>query len=135
MNPEGYVVTLLTSTCAECTSSNFQEQLTCTQSECQFLCYHMYTCDSRCYAYTNRHICKHIHRVHSLNIGAQVPSALLADTGNDMSLQPQMAVKSDDDEMLAYAESTRTHSAGKLLFSNVKDNSLLIGYVFSQYQH
>ena len=26
----------------------------------------MYKCDERCYDYGNGHICKHIHRVHSL---------------------------------------------------------------------
>ena len=27
----------------------------------------MYECDPRCFDYTNGHICKHIHRVHSLS--------------------------------------------------------------------
>ena len=27
----------------------------------------MYRCDSKCYSYNNGHICKHIHRVHSLS--------------------------------------------------------------------
>lgn len=26
----------------------------------------MYVCDDRCYDYGNGHICKHVHRVHSL---------------------------------------------------------------------
>ena len=35
----------------------------------------MYTCDSRCYDYGNGHICKHVHRVHSLQqIGHQETS-------------------------------------------------------------
>lgn len=38
----------------------------CTAPECTHLCPHMYECDSTCYEYNNGHICKHIHRVHSM---------------------------------------------------------------------
>ena len=31
----------------------------------------MYTCDDRCHDYGNGHICKHIHRVHSLQYHQQ----------------------------------------------------------------
>ena len=48
--------------CSECSS----ESIHCSAIECHFLCVHMYMCDSRCFDYTNGHICKHIHRVHSL---------------------------------------------------------------------
>ena len=32
--------------------------------ECEYLCYHMYQC--QCYDFKNGHICKHVHRVHSM---------------------------------------------------------------------
>ena len=38
----------------------------CLQQECQFLCRHMYHCDPTCYDYSNGHICKHIHRIHTV---------------------------------------------------------------------
>ena len=38
----------------------------CSQAECKYLCYHMYSCDHQCYDYSNGHICKHIHRAHSI---------------------------------------------------------------------
>ena len=41
-----------------------------------FLCLHMYECDSRCFDYTNGHICKHIHRVHSLTRESEHENAL-----------------------------------------------------------
>ena len=39
---------------------------TCSKAECNQLCIHMYTCDKACYDFNNGHICKHIHRVHSI---------------------------------------------------------------------
>ncbi len=38
----------------------------CSCAECKHLCYHMYSCDQHCYDYNNGHMCKHIHRVHSI---------------------------------------------------------------------
>ena len=58
---DGYRITKLCNTCTECTSGQG-----CSDPECGFLCRHMYICDERCYDYGNGHICKHIHRVHSL---------------------------------------------------------------------
>ena len=49
--------------CDECAS----ESRTCTALECSCLCIHMYKCDSKSYTFNNGHICKHIHRVHSLS--------------------------------------------------------------------
>ena len=36
----------------------------CMMEECKYLCYHMYKC--QCYDFKNGHLCKHIHRVHSM---------------------------------------------------------------------
>ena len=33
---------------------------------CNGLCHHLYKCDSLCYDYMNGNICKHLHRIHSL---------------------------------------------------------------------
>lgn len=60
--PDGYLVVRKLSRCSQCSS----ESVHCSATECDFLCLHMYECDSRCFDYTNGHICKHIHRVHSL---------------------------------------------------------------------
>ena len=32
----------------------------------------MYKCDPKCYEYNNGHICKHIHRVHSLEMNTAI---------------------------------------------------------------
>ena len=57
----GYVVTKIADKCAEnCFGP------TCTKAECGQLCMHMYTCNKACYDFNNGHICKHIHRVHSI---------------------------------------------------------------------
>ena len=52
----------MTTVCPE-TNCNMK----CVAPECGNLCYHQYRCDSSCYDYTNGHICKHLHRVHSMN--------------------------------------------------------------------
>lgn len=57
----GYVVTKISDKCAE---NCFRP--TCTKAECGQLCMHMYTCDKAWYDFNNGHICKHIHRVHSI---------------------------------------------------------------------
>ena len=33
---------------------------------CNGLCHHLYKCDPLCYDYMNGNICKHLHRIHSL---------------------------------------------------------------------
>ena len=61
--PEGYTITRCQmATCTQCVS----ESSTCTATECNCLCIHMYKCDSKCYTFNNGYICKHIHRVHSI---------------------------------------------------------------------
>ena len=65
-NPDGYTVIYQHTTCPECSPQSQHDGVTCTAPECQFLCPHMYTCDKKCYDFNNGHICKHIHKVHSL---------------------------------------------------------------------
>ena len=57
----GYIVKKVKDTRVECTDSSV-----CTRDECRFLCHHMYECS--CYDFSNGHLCKHVHRVHSLNL-------------------------------------------------------------------
>ena len=52
--------------CSECKNCDQVSVKVCSRAECQYLCYHMYSCDQQCYDYSNGHICKHIHRAHSL---------------------------------------------------------------------
>ncbi len=63
-NPGGYMVKRLLDACTECSLK--EDFRVCKESDCVFLCPHMYSCDSKCYDYANNHMCKHIHRVHSL---------------------------------------------------------------------
>ncbi len=64
-NSSGYTVKRLLATCTECSSLKDDFRI-CRERQCDFLCPHMYSCDSKCYDYSNNHMCKHIHRVHSL---------------------------------------------------------------------
>ena len=59
IHTSGYVVTKRDA-CKKCNDFKVSRK-----TECSFLCPHMYTCS--CYDYNNRHVCKHIHRVHSLH--------------------------------------------------------------------
>lgn len=59
IHASGYLVIKVKETCDECTDAKV-----CRRAECSFLCCHRYTCS--CYDYNNGHVCKHIHRVHSL---------------------------------------------------------------------
>lgn len=54
------------STCPKCSPFSDDVRI-CKEAQCAFLCPHMYTCDRNCYDYNSGHVCKHIHRVHSLN--------------------------------------------------------------------
>ena len=46
----------------------------------------MYNCDSTCYDFNNGHICKHIHRVHSLEYGSQSTPDEVQDLNSDIDL-------------------------------------------------
>ena len=62
-----YIVEKITEGCELCK----EDKNVCTLPHCNWLCYHMYACSQQCYSYTNGHICKHIHRVHSLMSSAK----------------------------------------------------------------
>ena len=57
----GYFITRVKDICVECTGASV-----CQSKDCSFLCHHMYTCT--CYDFLNGHVCKHIHRLHSLHL-------------------------------------------------------------------
>ena len=97
-NANGYTVKLIHAICLDC--SPFKEDMRiCREPNCGFLCPHMYTCDSRCYDYTNGHMCKHIHRVHSL-VHQNLPKAAPPS-------EPEFNCHDDqaDEDNISYAES------------------------------
>lgn len=102
LNPDGYLVKLKDEVCAACSN----DELLCTAAECCRLCYHMYSCDNQCYDFTNGHICKHIHRVHSLRLQERPSEATVGLEGEAAS-----DIESDDDP-LEFAESVRNNTTG-----------------------
>ena len=99
---KGYLVTLIKEECCgECTQSS---------CECANLCYHMYTCDPLCYQYTNGHMCKHIHRVHSLR--QQWLQTKQGDIQDSLGTEVEDIDISMDDP-LEFAEHVRNPSTGK----------------------
>ena len=62
MLPKGYMVTTVQDSCAECAECT--DSLLCKEVQCNFLCRHMYACS--CYDFQNGHLCKHVHRIHSI---------------------------------------------------------------------
>ena len=104
-NPSGYLVKLKDINCADCNNSN---EL-CTMRECNMLCYHMYECDKLCYDYANGHLCKHIHRAHTirkLEADCHLQFAAATDSANSLS-----DVESDLDT-LEFAEHLRDPNTG-----------------------
>ena len=61
-NPDGYAV----KRAQECSPFTCNSSTMCKESQCRFFFPHMYSCDNKCYDYNNGHVCKHIHRVHSM---------------------------------------------------------------------
>ena len=92
-------VTQVISCCEDCQVSS--SQLTCTQEECKFLCIHMYKCDPLCFDFNNGHLCKHIHRVHSLH--SQLVEKV--EIGDEV-------MKEYDVDFLSYAEPCKPPSEG-----------------------
>ena len=99
-SPSGYIITPHITTCQQCTS---QDDKVCTARECNFLCPHMYKCDDKCYHFNNGHICKHIHRVHSLShirqlSNPQTESSVTEDYPATANENHQESVNNADDE-------------------------------------
>ena len=85
--PEGYtIVRCQMTTCKQCIS----ESSTCTATECNCLCIHMYKCDSKCYNFNNGHICKHIHRVHSIIQKNQLQNQQAESTKAEYTIQEDL---------------------------------------------
>ena len=61
----------------------------------------MYHCDQQCYDYSNGHICKHIHRVHSIRL------SLLADGDSEQCTTNGFSSDTSDNDPLEFAESVR----------------------------
>ena len=100
----GYTVTKVADKCMEeCSGPK------CNKTECDELCIHMYTCDKTCYDFNNGHLCKHIHRVHSM-----LQSQAANITTNLIDPQCLHSTDSEDDfDPLEYAESTVPPQQGR----------------------
>ena len=109
-NSDGYLVQIKDSMCSDCTDETAPTM--CIEDECKKLCYHMYTCDDYCYDYTNGHLCKHIHRVHSLRMKSEAnnDTCQYATSNN----YPENESDSDVDDPLEFAENVRDLSTGIL---------------------
>ena len=107
--PQGYmVVRSQAASCAECKS----ESRICTATECDCHCIHMYKCDSKCYAFNNGHICKHIHRIHSLS-HIQPQDTTVEPTEEEPVGTGQQCVDADYVEpSIVYSESTHNLQKG-----------------------
>lgn len=109
----GYTIQLLKEGSECCTDSHS----VCTQAECCRLCYHMYSCAEQCYDYTNGHICKHIHRVHSIKMFShQGSSTEIFDPVHYMNFTcSDTSFESESDDCidpLEYAESIGNNTTG-----------------------
>lgn len=113
--PDGYIVKQIKDVCTDCTE---ESTLVSTQSECKQLCYHMYTCDNYCYDNTNGHLCKHIHRVHSVRILQQNEPDYQC---NSQPHGPENGPGSDSDidDTLEFAESVRNPCTGTSITINL----------------
>jgi len=114
-NLDGYTVTCQHSTCSECSPLFPHVSVTCTASECQFLCRHMYSCDKKCYEFNNGHICKHIHKVHSLVVANSSSSSNVVSQSTMTQVgQPDTEDTEDDPAEIdiAYAESVFSPGQG-----------------------
>ena len=122
-NPDGYTVICQHTTCPECSPQSQHDGVTCTAPECQFLCPHMYTCDKKCYDFNNGHICKHIHKVHSLVVQnrketkrhteSQTSTASTQESESPPDTEDMEDTNTDDFEIV-YAESTLSPEKGWL---------------------
>lgn len=119
-NAQGYCVIRSQATpCVECISKG----LICTATECNSLCIHMYRCDSKCYSFNNGHICKHIHRVHSLSHMTQQDTTMESTEEEPGGIEQYDSVDEDHVEnndiaepSVVYAESVCNPQRGKLLY-------------------
>ena len=106
-SPDGYDVQQILTSCSDC---GINSTSVCTTKECGYLCYHMYKCSSSCYDFNNRHICKHIHRVHSLANSISA-SSTGADGANNLQSTPLENI-TDDFDTLSYADSVYIPQTG-----------------------
>ncbi len=123
---DGYTVKRVLSTCSWCSPSDSAN--ICAEPERCFLCSHMYTCDKCCYDYNNGHICRHIHRVHSLH--------------RHNNLEPQ-CFSEDQDDCLGYSISCvesiiephkgKPLSKGSYIFTLCFDIDYSIQFLFSKH--
>lgn len=117
ISPKGYTVTQIKNDCKDCEG----QLIVCTKEECVFLCWHIYACDKTCFDYNNGHICKHIHRVHSMNVLEQMQTACDTTADVDFPSLP-ITLQNADLEMdhipaVNYANSTSSHISGTIILT------------------
>ena len=123
--PEGYTITRCQmATCKQCIS----EGSTCTATECNCLCIHMYKCDSKCYNFNNGHICKHIHRVHSiLQLQDHQAESIEAEhTVQDLGQQQCEITENTEHPSLVYANSDADPQRGLYIAISIFTTSALL---------
>ena len=76
------------------------------QIQCGFLCPHMCSCDDKCYDYNNGHVCKHIHRVHSMthqDLEGSTPSQELHNDFDNISYAESMFDPQKGTQLINYS--------------------------------
>ena len=134
IKPDGYLVTKLKEECSDCAG---QPTCTpCTKRECVFLCWHMYACDQACYDYHNGHICKHIHRVHSLIVHLQGKGQITDITeSTDLSspLSHDDALQDDHHTKITYTTPSATNPHAGLRHIIQLEYSVLHAHLFAHF--
>ena len=87
----GYTVTKI--------SSEFHDA-TCQERcvTCNNLCRHLYQCDPLCYDYANGHVCKHLHRIHSLSGDTSSEGNMVEDVDISMTTDDTLGINEDSEE-------------------------------------
>ena len=90
----------------------------CVAPECGNLCYHQYRCDSSCYDYTNGHICKHLHRVHSMKIATEIST--VADTDTSTSVDDTLSDSTPQSASYHLPQNSGKSTSGLISFSTLQ---------------
>ena len=86
----------------------------CNKVECDPLCTHMYSCDKACYDFNNGHLCKHIHRVHSMLKFQDVCTTTTSELADPQCLDGGLSSEDEDElDLLEYAESAAPPQQGR----------------------
>ena len=99
----------------------------------------MYTCDKKCYDFNNEHICKHIHKVHSLVVRNRKEAERYTESMSSTAMTQESAAPPDTEDMedtntdeieIAYAESIFSPEKGWLQW-----NTTVVILTLHEYGH